>query len=133
MTDNDDSFWAAYDTNRAARQHNPLLTLEDGEDLIRQELRRTARPLQVGGFRPSGDPTATCFGEVRLRAAGEAWPTHKGTPMFPLLQLNVAEAGAQSGVLADCALITVFLSPDFQSLHHTLSTPEGEALSLIHI
>ena len=78
MTDDDDSFWAAYDAKRAARQRNPLLT-------------------------------------------------HKNTPMFPLLQLNVTEAGAQSGLLADCALITVFLSPDFQSLHHTQSVPEGEA------
>ncbi len=47
--------------------------------------------------------------------------------MFPLAQLNVADAGMQGGPLADCALIAIYLSPDFRSATHTLSKPEGEA------
>ena len=85
----EDEFWAAYEAKTAKRRRDPLLTLEDGEEAIRQALHRIARPLEVGGFRPTGSLDATCFGEVRLRAQGEDWPTHDGGPMLPLAQLNV--------------------------------------------
>lgn len=127
MTDPDAEFWAAYDAKQASRRRDPLLTLEDGEDAIRSALKRTARPLEVGGFRPSGALEATCFGEVRLSLPGEAWPTHNGTPMFPLAQLNITQAGIQGGPLADRALITIYMSHEFQSSDHTLSRPDGEA------
>jgi hypothetical protein len=123
----DDAFWAAYDAKVAKRRRERLLTLDDGEEAIRKALLRKARPLEIGGFRPTGAPDATCFGEVRLCAPGEVWPTHKGTPMYPLAQFNVAEAGMQTGPLADTALVTVFTSPDFGRLRHPMSKPEGEA------
>lgn len=126
MTD-DAAFWAALDAKTAARRRDPLLTLDDGEDTIRQALHRRTRPLQVGGFRPTGAPDATCFGEVRLQAPGEDWPRHNGTPMFPLAQFNIAEADMQAGPLADTALVAVYMSPDFRSNEHRLSKPERSA------
>ena len=48
---------------------------------IRNQLRRTAVLMEIGGFPPPGDPKTSWFGRVHWAGAGESWPTTGGKPM----------------------------------------------------
>jgi uncharacterized protein YwqG len=81
---------------------------------------RKASIVQVGGFRPTGDPQASHFGLRPLGARGEAWPRMDGDPGgLPLLfvcQLNLTAAPAVPPLLRDIALIAFFVDPDHGEL-----------------
>lgn len=72
--------------------------------------------VQVGGFRPSGDPFASHFGLRPLAAAGEPWPSANGKPLLFVCQLNLTAAPAVPPLLKDIALITFFVDPDLGEL-----------------
>jgi hypothetical protein len=77
---------------------------------LKKRLGRRACLIQVGGMPPPDDLAASWFGTVHLGAAGEVWPTHGGSPMIPLGQLNLREAPYVPPVLADVAMLTVFFA-----------------------
>ncbi len=52
------------------------------------------------------------FGRVTLAAPGEAWPTYKGVPLGPRLQIRLDEAPYVPTSLRDLALITFFTLSD---------------------
>ena len=65
--------------------------------------------LEVGGFRPTGEVTASNFGQVALGAPGERFPVGSdGEPMQFICQLNLDEAPVVPPNLAGVALITCF-------------------------
>ena len=68
--------------------------------------------VQVGGFRPTGDPFASHFGLRPLGAADEAWPEAAGKPLLFVCQLNLTTAPAVPPLLHDIALITFFVDPE---------------------
>jgi uncharacterized protein YwqG len=76
------------------------------------KIRRKATLLKVGGFRPSNDPYASWFGEVRFCARDETWPYSTGKPMIPLAQINISELPYVPERLAGIAFITVFIDAD---------------------
>ncbi|KIN71378.1 DUF1963 domain-containing protein [Sulfitobacter guttiformis] len=83
--------------------------LSDAE--LRRALERTSAPLVFS--KPANiDPFATMFGTVRLAQQGEAWPSHGGTPMWPLCQINLTQAPLIPERLGDLSLITLFIAPD---------------------
>lgn len=72
-------------------------------------------------MRPPESPLASWFGNVLVGGPGESWPVDRGRPMMPLCQLNLTEAPFRPEVLADVALLTVFI--DAEEL--PASTPNG--------
>ncbi|MCK7611607.1 DUF1963 domain-containing protein [Roseibium sediminicola] len=79
----------------------------------RDQIRRPALGLKVGGFKPTGNPCTTVFGDVRVQRAGEAWPTWKNKPLWPLCQLNLTEAAFMPAGLQDLAMVSVFIAEDY--------------------
>lgn len=73
---------------------------------------RRASIVQVGGFRPTGDPVVSNFGLGPLGARGEQWPTMEGDPLLFVCQLNLTAAPAVPALLKDITLITFFADPD---------------------
>ncbi len=82
----------------------------------REKIIKPSLSLNVGGFCPSGSLTASCFGEVRCQRKGESWPVYKDKPLWPLCQLNLAEASYRPEILQDVVLLTVFISPDYMTM-----------------
>ena len=74
---------------------------------------RKASILQVGGFRPTFDPTASNFGMGPLGSPGEEWPAWESKPLLFVCQLNLTTAPAVPPLLADIQLITFFVNPEF--------------------
>ena len=98
----------------------------DGENW-REHLARPALPFSVQGDAPT-DPTASVFGAVRLMAPGEDWPVHGARPLWPLCQLNPAEAAWRPPILGDVALLTLFVAHDYHLLDDVVidaSAPTG--------
>jgi uncharacterized protein YwqG len=83
---------------------------------------RKASVLQVGGFRPTFDPTASNFGMGPLGMPGEEWPTGESKPLLFVCQMNLASAPAVPSLLADIQLITFFVSPELGDLHRENGT-----------
>jgi uncharacterized protein YwqG len=77
---------------------------------------RKASLVQVGGFRPTGDPFTSNFGLRPLGANGETWPLMNGLPLLFVCQLNLTAAPAVPPLLQDIALITFFADPGLGSL-----------------
>ena len=77
---------------------------------------RKASILQVGGFRPTLDPTASNFGLAALGLPGEAWPTWESKPLLFVCQMNLTTAPAVPDLLVDIRLLTFFISPDLGDL-----------------
>jgi len=73
---------------------------------------RKASALQVGGFRPTFDPTASNFGQAPLGLPGEDWPTWESKPLLFVCQMNLATAPAVPPLLSGIQLITFFIDPD---------------------
>ncbi len=44
----------------------------------RKLIEKQCSSLIGGGFRPSGELTSSCFGEVRATRKGEVWPEYNG-------------------------------------------------------
>ncbi len=72
---------------------------------------RKASILQVGGFRPTNNLSASNFGRNSLALPGEAWPAWNGKPMLFVCQLNLTAAPVVPALLEDLKLITFFVAP----------------------
>jgi uncharacterized protein YwqG len=68
--------------------------------------------MEIGGFRPSTEPTASWFGRVNLAAQGEGWPTMDEKPMHALCQINLKECPWRPTRLDDLEFMTVFVGPE---------------------
>ena len=71
--------------------------------------RRRAIIMEVGGFKPSLEPTASWFGRVQCGLPGEEWPMFENRPLQPLAQLNLRELPFKPGGLGDIDFITIFM------------------------
>jgi uncharacterized protein YwqG len=76
-----------------------------------KELSRPAIIMDIGGFRPPDDPLASWFGKVNMALADEEWPQTNGQPMHALCQLNLLELPYKPALLADLAMLTIFIGP----------------------
>jgi hypothetical protein len=76
---------------------------------------RKASLLNVGGFRPTGDPVASHFGMEPLCLPDEPWPQSNGTPMLFVCQLNLTAAPVVPDRLKDIQLMTLFVDPSMSS------------------
>ena len=75
---------------------------------------RSCCVLQVGGFRPTGEPTASHIGLSPVMRADEDWPLDlAGQPMEFIAQLNVAQAPWRPAALQDVALLQLFVGERF--------------------
>jgi len=77
---------------------------------------RKASVLQVGGYRPTFDPTASNFGLAPLGLPGQEWPTWESKPLLFVCQMNLATAPAVPPLLAGIQLITFFVNPELGTL-----------------
>ncbi|HEY3742294.1 MAG TPA: DUF1963 domain-containing protein [Bryobacteraceae bacterium] len=69
---------------------------------------RQASIVEVGGFRPSGDPFASNFGLQAVGVPGQLWPRFEEQAMLFVCQLNLTEAPVIPASLEDIKLITFF-------------------------
>jgi uncharacterized protein YwqG len=77
---------------------------------------RKASILQVGGFRPTFEATASNFGLAPLGMPGEGWPSWNGKPMLFVCQMNLTTAPAVPEVLAGIQLLTFFVDSEMGEL-----------------
>jgi hypothetical protein len=71
---------------------------------------RPASILQVGGFRPTGNPQTSHFGLTPLGLRTETWPRNaEGKPLEFICQLNLKEAPYVPAELKLFQLVTVFI------------------------
>jgi uncharacterized protein YwqG len=70
---------------------------------------RQASLVNVGGFRPTGDPVASHFGMEPLCLPDEQWPESNTAPMLFVCQLNLTTAPVIPDRLQDIRLITLFV------------------------
>ena len=77
---------------------------------------RSASVLQVGGFRPSNNLSASNFGRRPLARPAERWPAYQGEPMLFVCQLNLAQAPSVPPLLQEFKLLTLFVAPDTNPL-----------------
>ena len=77
---------------------------------------RKASVLQVGGFRPTLDPSASNFGRAPLGLPGEEWPMWDSKPLLFVCQFNLATAPSVPPLLAGIKLITFFVNPELGEL-----------------
>jgi len=78
---------------------------------------RQASILQVGGFRPTLDPTASNFGLAPLGLPGDEWPCWNSRPLLFVCQMNLTTAPAVPPILAGIHLITFFIDSEFGILN----------------
>jgi hypothetical protein len=78
---------------------------------LREQLRRRAIRMQVGGFRPPEPPYGSWFGRVNLALPGESWPTTEGRPMHALFQLDTRELPFRPDGLEDAEIVAAFIGP----------------------
>lgn len=81
----------------------------------RDQITRPASVLEVGGFRPTNDPFASSFGEVRVGFSGSTWPMRNGKPLLPICQMNLNDAPFVPDSLEDVVLLQVFIASDWWS------------------
>ena len=90
--------------------------LDDEPELVAWRAANT-RPccvLQVGGFRPTGDPMASHIGLSPLMAADQDWPLDlAGQPMQFIAQLNVQAAPWHPPALDGVAMLQLFVGERF--------------------
>lgn len=84
---------------------------------------RTCARLELGGFRPSGNPVATNFFLAPVARSGEGWPlASSGRLMAYVCQFNLTDAPSAPAQLTDVALIVFFV--DFDRFIETGRAPE---------
>lgn len=75
---------------------------------------RTCCVLEVGGFRPTGDPAASHFGLAPLMEPSEAWPADAaGQPMQFIAQFNLQQAPWLPKALQGHGLLQFFVGEKF--------------------
>ena len=112
-------FWDKFRKRHWQSQANAKTQAHDqpmAEGALRAALTRQCQPFTVGGFRPTNDPKASVFGGVRLAPKDAPWPESAGSPMLPLLQLNLSEPRLVPDALEGIALLQVFITHDLPSL-----------------
>jgi hypothetical protein len=82
---------------------------------------RPAAVAEIGGFRPPADPLASWFGRG-CRQAEETIPVCAGEPMFPLIQINVAELPVRPRQLDGVAMLVLF----HRTREHPFDAPHGD-------
>lgn len=89
------------------------MTDEQVEEFMAEFRRLNVRPasiLEVGGFRPTGDPLASNMALLPVMKPGEKWPhDNQNLPMQFIAQLNLTEAPYVPELLQDIALLTIFV------------------------
>ena len=83
---------------------------------------RRAVTLELGGFRPSDEPTASWFGRVSACAPGESWPRFDARPMHALAQIDLRGFPYRTPGTEDLELLAVFIGPD----ELPVDAPNGE-------
>lgn len=79
---------------------------------VKEQLKKEAQTFEIGGFRPTGELTASVYGDVKVCKEGESWPiTKEGENMIPILQLNCNELSFKPNNLEKVAFITFFVHP----------------------
>ena len=74
--------------------------------------RRRAIALDLAEAAPNTPAASSWHGRVCLAAPGEDWPRHEGRPMSPVCQINLTTLPFVPEVVADLALITLFIDPE---------------------
>ncbi len=69
--------------------------------------RRSAR-LKKGSALPDLAKHGSFWNHVSLLGVGEDWPHFRGSPLYPILQINCAELGGVDTPLSDFAFVTLF-------------------------
>jgi hypothetical protein len=82
---------------------------------LREDLRRRAIRMEIGGFRPPEGPGGSWFGRVNLALPGEGWPMSDGVPLHALAQIDLTQLPFRPPHLDDVAMVTVFISDDLPS------------------
>jgi uncharacterized protein YwqG len=85
-------------------------TVSNLEEYARLNTRR-ASALQVGGFRPTNNVSASNFGRKPLALPSETWPSSNGKSLLFVCQLNLTTAPVLPALLDDIKLITFFVAP----------------------
>jgi uncharacterized protein YwqG len=80
------------------------------EEFARRNTRR-ASILQVGGFRPTNNLSASNFGRKPLAHPDETWPMWNGKRLLFVCQLNLTSAPVLPALLDDIKLMTFFVAP----------------------
>ena len=92
---------------------------------IKAALARPAVEFTAGGFRPTYAATESWLGRVYLGRPGETLPLDaQGQPMWPLLQLVLADLPAVPDALAATQVLTVFISQQLPA--NTKPAPNGQ-------
>lgn len=92
---------------------------------IKAALARPAVEFTAGGFRPTYAATESWLGRVYLGRPGETLPLDaQGRPMWPLLQLVLADLPAVPAALATTQALTVFISQELPV--DTAPAPNGQ-------
>lgn len=78
----------------------------------REQIIRMTNPIEVGGFKPTQELTASVFGDVRVALKDEEWPVFEGTELWPLCQFNLNYAPLVPDELSDIKFISIFVHPD---------------------
>lgn len=99
----------------------------------RKQITKQASALIVGGRRPSGELTASCFGEVRVSRANESWPERDGKPLWPVCQLNLKNAPFVPENLSDVALLQIFVCEDWWSSDYDILDSSNQGMGSIVI
>jgi len=78
---------------------------------FRQQIKRKAIVLDIGGFRPPKSPVSSWFGKVLFCNPNEDWPMQDGEAMHALAQINIKEFPFKPRGLEDIEFICVFIGP----------------------
>lgn len=80
-------------------------------DVFARAHAEAARPAFVAELGDRGaDFLSSCLGTVRAALPGEDWPTHEGTPMRGVLQLNVVDLPQRPSALRGVEMLTLFVA-----------------------
>lgn len=83
--------------------------MSDLETYTRLNSRRTSI-LEIGGFRPTLEPTASHFGLTPMGLPGEQYPCNElGIPLEFICQMNLIQAPFVPEILADVKFLTFFV------------------------
>lgn len=92
----------------------------------RSQITKPASALEVGGFRPTGNPNTSCFGEVRVARNSNDWPHRRGKPLWPVCQLNILEAPFVPNGLKDLAMLQFFIADDYISSDNVVADSDDD-------
>ena len=85
----------------------------DQMELWRGKLARKASRMVFDQAEPATDSPCSWFGRITLGEPDEDWPRSKRRPMWPLLQIVVAELPVRPAALDGIALVRVYIDPKF--------------------